>query len=113
MTETKMCHDCNYDKPVTEFYPYRAGGAIRRNFCKVCERERQRRWYRNRKKRGAKKVEQKPDLSSGKRCSGCELWLPATGFDRDPSSRDGRHSRCKRCRAEANRRYVMGGGTRP
>ena len=60
VTETKVCHDCGRELPVTEFNYWNKANRTYMNICKECE-----------KKKNAKKHEEKKEIINTLKSCGC------------------------------------------
>ncbi len=105
----KHCTKCRKQKDESEFSKNRNNKDGLRFWCKKCEREYKRRYYK--KNRGPAKYlryEKRHRVVDGvkqKRCSRCKKWKAEREFYKDRVRKDGLKFRCKECSKKANRNY--------
>ena len=83
MSTDTECRSCGRTLPVEAFRP-------QRRVCRECEADRSR-------------ARRRPAAGVTKQCSNCGRVKPLTAYTPNRTSADGRHNRCKDCRAEATR----------
>ena len=103
----KRCTKCKKLKSKSEFSKNRKNKDGLRFWCKKCEREYKRRYYR--KNRGGVKkclrYEERHRIVSRvkqKRCSRCKKWKAESEFYKDRLRKDGLQFLCKKCSKKAN-----------
>jgi len=71
-----VCSKCGQEKPLSEFYVYRKNGRQHREgICKQCRRAQQRRWYRLKKSKRARKPATGPYFGPLPGREGSEKWI--------------------------------------
>ena len=102
----KQCARCKKRKTETEFGKDRKSTDGLRPWCKKCEREYARRYYK-REGKPLKKYyayEQSHRVVDGvkeKRCRKCRKWKPESRFYKKTRHKDGLANRCKECADKA------------
>jgi len=106
----KQCTKCKKLKSKNEFSKNRKNKDGLRYWCKKCEREYIRRYYR--RNRGPVKkhfvYEESHRTIDGveqKRCAKCEKWKDESKFSKNRKNKDGLWCWCKKCEREYKRRY--------
>lgn len=87
----KKCRRCGLVKELGDFSRYQASKDGRNCYCRVCERERAKRW----------KESGKPKTFAAvrfKRCAKCGIRKPFHQFGVETGRKDGRQTYCKKCR---------------
>lgn len=111
MTE-QICRTCQTARPLEDFPLRRKGSVLRRSECSPCSVERAR-LRREAQRAGiipARKQGEYELTGETKICGRCEEEFDIALFDRDKNKKDGRHTYCKKCRAEHNHQYILGAG---
>jgi hypothetical protein len=98
---TKWCSGCLANKPLTDFHKdsSRSGGLT--GACKGCKKAASREWYKQNRKR----VSTILDNPNEKTCVKCGETKSLTSFSVSKTGRLGHESRCKTCRAGAQREW--------
>jgi hypothetical protein len=101
---TKVCPDCQIEKPVAAFSRNAARSDGLQFYCKECYSARSARSFRDRQFRRGKLVRERVEVPTGhKFCPGCREVSPLTNWHRNATSSDGYASYCKACRKEQGR----------
>ena len=102
----KRCSKCKKRKTESEFGKKRQSKDGLKSWCKKCEREYARKYYK-RKAEPLKKYyayEQSHRVVGGvkeKRCRKCRKWKPESKFYKKTKHKDGLANRCKECANKA------------
>ncbi len=98
----KQCTKCKKQKDKSEFSIHRKNKDGLRDWCKKCEREYRRRYYR--RNRGPVKkylrYEERHRIVNRvkqKRCTKCKKWKDESKFGKDSNNKDGLRYWCKDC----------------
>jgi hypothetical protein len=114
MTPTKRCPECGVVKPTAEFGRNQSLGDGLSFYCLACNRERNRAWYRERRRKLGKEVRDRSWIPDGFRwCPSCEQPVAHEDYTRNARTASGFGSRCRACDRAANsdgyfyRRYKL------
>ncbi|RBY84752.1 endonuclease domain-containing protein [Blastococcus sp. TF02A-26] len=100
---SKTCPHCGRHLPSAEFGRNRAQADGLSFYCLECNRERNRRWYRESRRKLGREVRDHSWIPDGYRwCPTCERAVAHADYTRNARSASGFGSRCKRCHSAAN-----------
>ncbi|PRY47559.1 recombination endonuclease VII [Geodermatophilus tzadiensis] len=105
----KTCPQCGEAKPVTDFGRNRALRDGLSFYCLSCNRERNRRWYRDSRRRQGREVRDHSWVPEGFRwCPSCHQAVAHEDFARSARTSSGFGSQCKPCKyaADMDRYYA-------
>jgi len=108
MAKMKQCTKCKKRKDESEFSKNRKNKDGLRFWCKKCEREYKRRYYRKNREAMKKYLRYEArhrivNRVKQKRCSRCKKWKAEREFYKDRLRKDGLKFLCKECSKKANR----------
>jgi hypothetical protein len=103
----KQCPSCEILLPETAFGLNRSLPDGLSFYCKACNRKRNNRWYRDRRRSQGQEVRDHSWIPEGFRwCPGCKQAVPHEDYARNSASPSGFGSSCKPCqRAASNEAY--------
>jgi hypothetical protein len=114
VTSTKKCPSCGAVKPVTDFGRNQSLGDGLSFYCLSCNRERNRAWYRERRRSLGKEVRDHSWIPDGFRwCPSCQQPVAHEDYVRNVNQASGFGSQCKACKSIADsasyfyRRYKL------
>ncbi len=99
----RPCPECGKTKPVGEFGRNRALPDGRSFYCLACNRERNRRWYREARRRDGREVRDHSWVPTGFRwCPSCQQAVAHEDYTRSARTSSGLGSQCKACKRSAD-----------
>lgn len=111
---TRVCRDCDVEKPVADFSPARSRRDGRQIHRRPCMSTRSRASYRKAQEAHGTTVRPRITVADGsRRCPDCELTKPLDEFPRHRTGRQGRGACCEPCHNARGRRFLdKTGGSR-
>lgn len=114
MPVQRQCPDCGVTKPAVEFGRNRSSGDGLSFYCLACNRERNKRFYRERRQAQGHEVRDHSWVPDGFRwCPSCSQPVAHENYTRSNRKASGFGSQCKACKSEADssayfyRRYKL------
>jgi hypothetical protein len=103
MAPTKRCRECGEDKPLTEFGRNQSLGDGLSFYCLACNRQRNRRWYRDHRRAQGRDVRDHSWIPDGFRwCPTCQQPVAHEDYVRNTRTTSGFGSECKACHRETS-----------
>lgn len=101
---SKVCTECNIEKPLEEFYKAKRGKYGRKSGCKICQDTK----YKNRKEPGRRRETRSKIVAHGNKwCSGCRTEQSIENFTTDRSKEDELSTLCHTCRNAISHNFLQ------